>query len=135
MARLIDSSLWIDFTRAKSPLALKEFVLPWLSEPSSHLCEPVAFEVLRHANPTERKRLMSFFSTFPMLPTPAILWKESTDLGQRCRMNGFTAGSLDLLIAALAIHHDSELITFDSDFLSIAAASELRVQVLTRSWK
>ena len=132
MARLIDSSLWVDFTRAKSPRALKQAILPWLQDERASLCEPVAFEVLRHATPAEREQLESWFSTFPLLPTPATLWRDAAELGRRCRQNGHTPGSLDLLIAALAIHHDAELISFDSDFLHIAKAAPLRFQHLTR---
>ncbi len=73
MARLIESSLWVDFTRSKSPLGLK---------------------------------------TLPLLPTPTHLWRDATRLGQQCRTAGFNAGSLDLIIAALAIHHDAELISY-----------------------
>jgi predicted nucleic acid-binding protein len=53
-------------------------------------------------------------------------------LGRRCRENGLTPGSLDLLIAAVAIHHDAELLTFDSDFEQIARVSSLRVSHLHR---
>jgi len=33
MARLIESSLWVDFTRSKSPLALKTLIQPWILDP------------------------------------------------------------------------------------------------------
>jgi hypothetical protein len=34
MTLLLDSSLWIDFTRARSPLALKQFIAPLPSLPT-----------------------------------------------------------------------------------------------------
>lgn len=37
MARLIDTSLWIDLTRAKSPAALKTFVAPYVNDPDACL--------------------------------------------------------------------------------------------------
>ncbi len=132
MARLIDSSLWVDFTRAKSPPALKELIVPWLQDAAASLCEPVAFEVLRHATASERGQLEAWFSTFPLLPTPSTLWRDAADLGRRCREEGHTPGSLDLLISALALHHDAELISFDADFRHIAQASSLRVRILQR---
>jgi hypothetical protein len=76
MARLIESSLWVDFTRSNSPLALKTLIQPWVLDPLACLCEP---------------------------------------------------------IAALSIHHDAELITFDPDYLAIARVSKLRVQHLSRN--
>lgn len=132
MARLIDSSLWVDFTRAKSPPALKSVIEPWLLDPDACLCEPVAFEILRHATPVEQKRLEAHFGTFPLLPTPAGLWRDAAALGRRCRTGGFTPGSLDLLIATLAIHHRAELVTFDADFSALATVSTLRLHLLTR---
>jgi len=55
--------------------------------------------------------------------------KIAVDLPERelsaiCKITG---------IASLAIHHDAELITFDADYLAIASASKLRVQLLSRN--
>jgi hypothetical protein len=47
MTLLLDTSLWIDFTRARSPTALKQFIAPMESQ----------------------------FATLPTLPTPADLWQ------------------------------------------------------------
>ncbi len=132
MARLIESPLWVDFTRKKSPASLKQFIQPLLLDPDACLCEPVAFEVLRHATDQERKWIKAQFATFPLLPTPAKLWREATGLGQQCRQNGFTAGSIDLVIAAIAIHHQAELLTFDAHYRSIAENTPLRVLLLKR---
>lgn len=132
MALLIDASLWVDFTRRNSPPPLKALIYPWIIEPTAVLCEPVAFEVLRHASPKEREPLTAQFATLPLLVTPPDLWQRACTLGQGCRDGGFTAGSLDLLIAATTIHHDSELVTFDTDFAEIARHSPLKVRLLTR---
>jgi hypothetical protein len=43
MARLIDSTLWVDFTRKKSPAYLKAAIHPWILDPAACLCEPIAF--------------------------------------------------------------------------------------------
>jgi predicted nucleic acid-binding protein len=132
MARLIESSLWVDFTRGKSPLALKSRIQPWILDPLACLCEPIAFEVLRHATPHEQKWIQAQFDTLPLLATPDHLWRDATRLAQQCREIGFNAGSLDLVIAALCIHHGAELITFDADYLAIASVSKLRVHLLSR---
>ncbi len=132
MARLIESSLWVDFTRRKSPATLKRLIEPWILDPSAALCEPVIFETLRHASDRERPLIEAQFSTFPVLQTPPRIWPLATGLGQKCRDQGINAGSLDLLIAAIAIHHDAEIITFDADFAAISNASPLRVRLLSR---
>jgi len=67
-----------------------------------------------------------------MLTTPANVWNEATALGQRCRSHGITIGSLDLVIACIALHHDAELVTFDADFERMATVCALRVTRLSR---
>ena len=113
MPTLIDTSLWIDFTRARSPKNLKHFIAPFILHPDAHLAEPVAFEILRHATPAENAQL-------------------TADLGRACRQAGITVGALDLLIAAVALEHSAEVVTFDPDFEKIAAVSSLQVKLLIR---
>lgn len=130
MATLIDTSLWVDFTRHRTPQASKLFLAPFILSAEAHLAEPILFEVLRYATPTELRGLKGQFDTVPILETPAELWNLAAELGQTCRGRGFTAGSLDLLIATIAIFHQATLITLDADYESIAAASNLRVELL-----
>lgn len=133
MARLIESSLWVDFTRKKSPTALKLLIQPWILDPLAVLCEPVVFEILRHATEQERPLIEAQFSTIPVLSSPSRIWRDATLLGQKCRDRGFNAGSMDLVIAAIALHHDAEIITFDADYTEIAKSSGLRVRRLLRT--
>ena len=132
MTLLLDTSLWIDFTRTRSPVALKQCIAPYVLDPAAHLAEPVRFEVLRAARPEEARLLDAQFDTLPMLPTPADLWQQAINLGQACRQIGRTVLSLDLLIAAVALHHNAELVSFDADFETIASVSALRLHRLTR---
>ena len=132
MPTLIDTSLWIDFTRLRSPQKLKRFVAPFILDPDAHLAEPITFELLRHASPAEAKQLTQQFQTVPMLATPSTLWTDAARLGQTCRQNNLTIGSLDLLIAAIALHHSAEVATFDDDYQKIANVSKLQVKLLKR---
>ena len=130
MPLLIDTSLWVDFVRPKSPESVKKFIAPYILRADAHLAEPVIFEILKHATPAESRQLTLQFQTFPTLPTPPDLWTSAARLGQECRKNGVTAGSLDLLIATVALHHDAEIVTFDADFQKIAGFSALKVKLL-----
>jgi len=132
MAKLIDSSLWIDLTRARSPRALKALIAPYVNDPQACLAEPIAFEVLRHATDAEAEKLRRQFETMPLLASPVDLWRRAADLGRSCRRGGVNAGSLDLVIAAVALHHTAELVTFDADFLAIARITGLGVDLLKR---
>jgi predicted nucleic acid-binding protein len=130
MASLLDASVWIDFSRARSPDQLKKLITPYVLRPDACVSEPVMFEVLRHATDDEAEQLQAQFSTMVTLPTPPTLWRDAAVLGQSCRRRGFTAGSLDLLVASTAIYHDAELVTFDTDFERIAEVTNLRVKRL-----
>jgi predicted nucleic acid-binding protein len=132
MTVLIDTSLWIDFTRARSPASLKQFIAPFILDPEAHLAEPVRFEMLRSARPDETRQLTAQFATLPLLSTPVDLWEQAIELGQACRQIGQTVLSLDLLVAVVALHHNALLVSFDADFETIAAVSDLRLQRLER---
>jgi predicted nucleic acid-binding protein len=132
MTVLIDTSLWIDFTRARSPASLKQFIAPFILDPEAHLAEPVRFEMLRSARPDETRQLTAQFATVPLLSTPMDLWEQAIELGQACRQIGQTVLSLDLLVSVVALHHNALLVSFDADFETIAAVSDLRLQRLER---
>lgn len=132
MATLFDSSLWIDFLRPRSHRVLKQFIAEFFRTPNIGLAKPVIYEVLRYASDKEIPQIQAQFRTLPLLATPADLWTQAAKLGQACRRNGINAGAIDLLIAQVAIHHNAELLTFDSDFPGIASVSALSVKLLKR---
>jgi predicted nucleic acid-binding protein len=132
MAKLLDTNLWIDLTRARSSQAQKRLVSPYVLDPQACLAEPIVFEVLRNATEVETLELTSHFKTLPLLASPPDLWGNGVELGRSCRRIGVTPNSIDLLIAVVAIHHGAELVTFDAGFKDIARASELKVKLLKR---
>jgi predicted nucleic acid-binding protein len=117
----------------RSSRTLKRFIASCILHPDAHLAEPITFEMLRHATPAEAKQLTQQFQTMPTLATPPSLWSQAAELGQACRQKNLTVGSLDLLIATIALHHAAEVVTFDEDFRRIAGVSKLRVKVLERA--
>ena len=132
MAVLIDSTLWVDFNRTRTPEPIKRFIAPYFVRSDSLCAEPIVFEIMRNARDSEVRELESRFQTMPMLATPPDLWVKAAALGQRCRRKGLGAGAMDLLISTIAIEHDIEVITFDDGFRSIAGSSNLKVKVLRR---
>ena len=116
MTLLLDTSLWIDFTRSRSPTPLKQFIAPYVLDPEAHLAEPVRFELLRSARPEEARLLEAQFDALPCLPTPADMWQQAIILGQACRQ----------------MHHNALLVSFDADFEAIASVSALRLTHLNR---
>jgi predicted nucleic acid-binding protein len=133
MARLIESCLWVDFTRLKSPPGFKAMIQPWILALLATLCEPVAFEVLRHATTQECRWIEAQFATLPVLAAPPRLWRDATWLGQPCRDREINAGSLDLRIASCALHHEGQFVTVEADYVAIARPAPLRVLRLSRN--
>jgi predicted nucleic acid-binding protein len=132
VATLIDSSVWIDFTRAKSSRKLKQFISAFVFAPDVAMAEPVAFEVLRYASHDEAAHLHEQFKHLPLIAAPENLWRSAAELGQSCRRRGIQAGAMDLLISVVALHHGADIVTFDRDFVGIADVCDLKVKLLQR---
>jgi hypothetical protein len=89
-------------------------------------------EVLRSARLEEARLLEAQFATLPCLPTPKDLWQRAIALGQACRQVGRTVLSLDLLVAAVDVHHNAVLVSCEANVEAIASVSDLRLQRLER---
>ena len=90
------------------------------------------FALLRAARPEAARLPQAQFATLPLLTTPADPWEQAMALGQACRRIGRAVLSLDLLVAAMALHHNAELVSFDADFGAIASVSAQRLNLLIR---
>jgi hypothetical protein len=133
MGTLIDSTLWVDYFRPRTPLRVKQLIVPFVDAMDAALCEPVRFEILSAAFRRERRQIEDTFLTLPLLPSPPNLWEAATLLGQQCIDRGAQPRSLDLLIAVICLHHDAELVTFDAHFSQIAKVCPLKVHLLRRA--
>ena len=133
MERVIETSVWVDFFRARTPPAVKLQIKPWVLRHDLALCEPILCELLRSAPAAQRGLIQRHFATIPLLATPGTLWADATRLGQGCQDAGVLVGALDLLIATICIHHEAELIAFDKQFGAISKVSKLRTKILTRA--
>jgi predicted nucleic acid-binding protein len=71
----------------------------------------------------------SLWIDFTRARSPA---RRSQAVGGPVRHPGWTAASLDLLVAAVALHHNAVLVSFDADFEAIASVSEMRLKRLQR---
>jgi predicted nucleic acid-binding protein len=129
---MIDSSLWIDYFRPKTPVSVKALIDPIVRGPDAVTCEVILFELLRAVPQKEAGKVTDFFATMPVLETPRSLWTEAGRLGQKCTEAGFLTPVMDLLIAQVCIHHEALVTTFDEGFAKIADVSQLRVRLLTR---
>ena len=110
----VDTSVWIDFFRGRSPAVEKLPLL--LDRDEVALPVPVRIEILSGARKSERQRLVRVLSALPVPYPTDELWR---------RIDGWVAegaaarqrfGVGDLLVAALAVEHGCTLWSLDSDF-------------------
>src|SRR5690242_16023430 len=128
MGTVIDSSLWVDYFRAKTPVSIKRQVIPFIDRDDATLCEPVRFEILRAALESERSIVEDTFATLPILPTPTDIWGQAIILGQKGVDAGVKPRPMDLLIGAICLHHGVTLVTFDSHFAALAKVCPLKIR-------
>jgi predicted nucleic acid-binding protein len=133
MATVIDSSLWVDYFRSKTPRVIKEQIATYVESSTAVLCQPVRFEILRAASKGERNSIKETFETIPVLSSPENLWDEAAKLGQDCVDLGFLPRSLDLLIAVICVHHQVQITTFDTHFAQLGRACPIDVNLLRRN--
>lgn len=123
---LLDTSVWIEVFRKKSPLRLEDHVD--LDEVVT--CLPVVQEVLQgfRDEGAYRKAHVAMFA-FPLLEAPMgqPVFEDAVRLYRTARRAGLTVrSSTDCLIAACALRHDVEVVHRDRDFPSLAKVSGLR---------
>jgi predicted nucleic acid-binding protein len=124
--------LWVDYFRKRTPAALKARLDETVRTAEVVTCEPILFELLRAVSRSDARKIEEFFTTIPVLETPATLWTDAGRLGRRCAAAGFLIPAIDLLIAQICMHHDALLTTLDADFQKILAVAPLRLNLLTR---
>jgi predicted nucleic acid-binding protein len=127
---LVDSSAWIEFLRATGSavhLSLRSALQRGVDLASTDV---VAMEILagaRDDGDRDRLRRLLYGLEFLAVEGPAD-YEQAAELYRACRAGGETPRKLtDCLIAAVAMRNDAALLCEDSDFLTIARHSRLRL--------
>jgi predicted nucleic acid-binding protein len=115
---VVDTSVWIDFFRGRSPVAEKLSLL--LDHDEVALPAPVRIEILSGARRTERARLRRVLSALPVLYPSEASWRRMEDWVAAGAAAGHRFGVGDLLVAALAVEHGCTLWSLDRDFARMA---------------
>ncbi len=76
-------------------------------------------------SPKARERIVERFAALPFLVPDREDHVEAAGLRNACRRRGIQVGTIDALIARLAIRHDLVLLTTDRDFERIAEIGPL----------
>jgi predicted nucleic acid-binding protein len=115
---VVDTSVWIDFFRGRSPVSEKLSLL--LDRDEVALPVPVRIEILSGARRAERARLRRVLSALPVLYPSEASWRRMEDWVAAGAAAGQRLGVGDLLVAALAVEHGCMLWSLDRDFARMA---------------
>lgn len=131
MALLVDTSVWSLAYRRDDPPATREVVVlrEALAGGDRVVTTGVIFlELLRGFVPEPaRQTIRADFGTLDVVEPRWLDYEQAAELGNTCRRAGVQIGSIDALIAQLAMAHDLALLTTDQDFTFAARHIPLRV--------
>lgn len=114
----VDTSVWIDFFRGRTPAADRLPVL--LDQDEVALPAPVRIEILSGARRGERAGLDRLLSALPILYPTMGTWQRIEGWVTTGAARGHRFGVGDLLIGALAAENGYALWSLDSDFVRMA---------------
>ena len=127
---LIDSSAWVEFDRSTGSV-VNERLRDLISRGSDiAVSEPVLMEVLAGARSTgSAQTLEAVLTSFHWTPVePATDFVAAASIYRVCRSAGVTvSGTVDCLIAAVAMRSGSSVLTVDRDFELIASVVPLQL--------
>ena len=82
------------------------------------------------SGPTAAESIVERFSAFPMLVPDSSDHIKAAALRNHCRRNGVQVGTIDALIAQLAIRYELQLLSTDQDFTHVAQHAPLTLATL-----
>jgi len=115
---LLDTSVWIDALRGKTPQSIA-VTQALLNDDRIFTCGPVLFEIKRGLRPPDRKKILPLFDALIRLSVDESIWDAAGDLDASLRKKGITIPPMDVIIAQVCLHHEVSLFTLDEHFHSI----------------
>ena len=115
---VVDTSIWIDFFRGRTPTV--ETLSDLLERDEVAMPIPVKIEILSGARRIELGHLDRLLSALPVLHPTDETWKRVEAWVTTGRAVGHRFGFGDLLIAAVAAEHDCAIWSADRDFARLA---------------
>jgi predicted nucleic acid-binding protein len=131
MNLLVDTSVWSLALRRDAPSDAAEVarLLVALEEQEPVFTTGLILqEILQgYDGPRAREKILREFDALPMLVPDREDHVAAAGLRNLCRRRGVQTGTIDALLAAIAIRHDLHLITTDRDFFRMAEYCTLRL--------
>lgn len=132
MRFIVDTSVWSLAFRRHAPSTKESAVhkLQWLIEHGEELVLlGIIYQELLQGirDPKQFRELRNALVSFPLLEPVRDDYAAAAELTNRCMSNGIQLGTIDSLIAAMAIRHRCRLLTADRDFTYIAKHAPLQL--------
>ncbi len=114
---LIDTSSWIEALRTTGSPDVQNRVKRLLIDGKAAWCEMILLELWNGARGiSERKMLLDLKEEISMLPITDEVWALSRQLAEKCRENGKTIPSTDILIVSCGLENKVEIEHQDKHF-------------------
>ena len=128
---LIDTSVWSEALRRKEKsLNSSETLVRRIIENNDEIVivgiilQEILSGITNEKLFSEIQNILNDFSYIEITKEDYI---HAAELRNKCKQKGITAGSLDFLIASVAIRNKLTLVTYDNDFKNISKYTELKI--------
>jgi tRNA(fMet)-specific endonuclease VapC len=112
---LVDTSIWIEFFRAKSEVG--DHLETLLTQNAVWTCGVVLYEVLQGIkSENEKSKLRSMLTDLPYIEMRKATWERAAEFAILAKKNGLTLPLSDIFIAAIALENDLSIYTLDKHF-------------------
>lgn len=130
---LIDTSVWIDFF-GSSPGRAGNELRRMIEEAEPFVLAGVIVTEILQGLKRDAHRIGRFLSLWEMLePGGFSTYSEAARISRLARSKGVSLTTIDTVIAAIALEHNTTLFTLDKDFTRIARFTPLRLYALAGS--
>lgn len=128
---LVDTSVWSLALRRDTPPDIKEtqILTRCLQRKDAIFSTGIIVQELLQGfrGAKQHDRIVEYLGSLPLIVPELDDHISAAVLQITCRKKGLQIGTIDALLAQLAISHDLELLTTDRDFLRIASLAPLRI--------
>lgn len=128
---LVDTSVWSLALRRSEPGTEREVARlreALFARESIYTTGLILQELLQgFRGPRQRDAILRRFSALPTIAPDRDDHVEAAEVRNRCRQRGVQLGTIDALLAQLAIRHELVLLSTDQDFRHAAAHAPLKV--------
>jgi predicted nucleic acid-binding protein len=125
---LIDTSVWIAYFQANTPVRLSEQVDELLSQSKVHVPKIVLAELIQGAHSEKDLAVVrDFLEAFSIIGEQVDTWLKAGKLSYALKKKGKTVNLADCYISILAEENDCAILTLDKHFREIQKEAGIRL--------